>query len=76
MPLVLRAVLFNRHEYHGHRREAAGIKINPQTGEMTVGLQILMPPFDFDLVDAAKGRAKAGPSGPATTQNARPANWK
>ena len=33
----------------------AGVPINPQTGEMTVGWQILMPPFDFDLGDAGKG---------------------
>jgi nitrous-oxide reductase len=33
----------------------AGVPINPQTGEMSVGWQILMPPFDFDLGDAGKG---------------------
>ena len=32
--------------------------INPQTGEMTVGWQILMPPFDFDLGDAGKGASE------------------
>jgi nitrous-oxide reductase len=33
----------------------AGIKVNPQSGEMSVGWQILMPPFNFDLGDAGKG---------------------
>ena len=33
----------------------AGVPINAQTGEMSVGWQILMPPFDFDLGDAGKG---------------------
>ena len=31
-----------------------GIKIEPQSGEMTFGWQILMPPFDYDLGDAGK----------------------
>jgi nitrous-oxide reductase len=31
-----------------------GIKIDRQSGEMSVGWQILMPPFDFDLGDAGK----------------------
>jgi nitrous-oxide reductase len=31
-----------------------GIKIDPKTGEMSVGWQILMPPFDYDLGDAGK----------------------
>lgn len=33
----------------------AGVAINPQSGEMSLGWQILMPPFDFDLGDAGKG---------------------
>ncbi len=33
----------------------AGIKIDPQSGEMSVGFQVLMPPFNFDLGDAGKG---------------------
>lgn len=33
----------------------AGIAIDPKTGEMSVGWQILMPPFDYDLGDAGKG---------------------
>ncbi len=32
----------------------AGVKIDPQTGEMSLGWQILMPPFDFDIGDAGK----------------------
>ena len=32
----------------------AGIKVNPQSGEMTLGWQILTPPFDWDLGDAGK----------------------
>lgn len=33
----------------------SGIAINPKSGEMSVGWQILMPPFNFDLGDAGKG---------------------
>ena len=33
----------------------AGIKIDPKTGQMSLGWQILMPPFDYDLGDAGKG---------------------
>jgi len=32
----------------------AGIKIDPKSGEMSVGWQILTPPFDWDLGDAGK----------------------
>jgi nitrous-oxide reductase len=32
----------------------AGIKIDPKSGEMSLGWQILMPPFDYDLGDAGK----------------------
>ena len=32
----------------------AGIKIDPKTGEMSLGWQIMMPPFDYDLGDAGK----------------------
>lgn len=32
----------------------SGVAINPQSGEMSVGWQILMPPFNFDLGDAGK----------------------
>jgi nitrous-oxide reductase len=33
----------------------SGIKVNPQTGEMSVGWQILTPPFDWDLGSTGKG---------------------
>jgi nitrous-oxide reductase len=33
----------------------AGIQIEPKTGHMSVGFEILMPPFDWDLADAGKG---------------------
>lgn len=32
----------------------SGVKIDPQSGEMSVGWQIVMPPFNFDLGDAGK----------------------
>ena len=32
----------------------AAIKIDPKSGEMSLGWQILMPPFDYDLGDAGK----------------------
>ena len=32
----------------------AGIAIDPKTGEMSVGWEILMPPFNYDLGDAGK----------------------
>jgi nitrous-oxide reductase len=32
----------------------AAVKIDQKTGTMTLGFQILMPPFDFDLGDAGK----------------------
>ena len=31
-----------------------GIKIDPKSGEMSFGWQIVMPPFDYDLGDAGK----------------------
>jgi nitrous-oxide reductase len=34
---------------------AAGIKIDPKTGAMTLGWEVLLPPFDWDLGDAGKG---------------------
>jgi nitrous-oxide reductase len=33
----------------------SGIAVKPDTGEMSVGWQILMPPFNYDLGDAGKG---------------------
>ncbi|HZS08019.1 MAG TPA: Sec-dependent nitrous-oxide reductase [Blastocatellia bacterium] len=32
----------------------SGIAVDPKSGEMSVGWQILMPPFNFDLGDAGK----------------------
>jgi len=32
----------------------AGIKIDPKSGEMSLGWEIMMPPFDYDLGDAGK----------------------
>ena len=34
---------------------AAGIKVDPETGEMSLGWQLLAPPFNYDLGDAGKG---------------------
>ncbi len=33
----------------------AGITVDPKTGEMTLGWEVMMPPFDYDLGDAGKG---------------------
>ena len=33
----------------------AGIRVDPKSGEMTMGFEIQMPPFDYDLSDAGKG---------------------
>jgi nitrous-oxide reductase len=33
----------------------AGLKIDPNTGNMSVGWQIVVPPFNYDLGDAGKG---------------------
>ncbi len=38
-------------EYKG---VVTGIKIDPKTGEMSFGWQIVLPPFDYDLGDAGK----------------------
>jgi nitrous-oxide reductase len=38
-------------EYKG---VVSGVKIDPKTGEMSLGWQIAMPPFDYDLGDAGK----------------------
>jgi nitrous-oxide reductase len=32
----------------------SGIKIDPKTGQMAIGWQIVLPPFDYDLGDAGK----------------------
>jgi len=36
----------------------AGIAVDPKTGNMSLGWQVLMPPFDYDLGDAGKGPSK------------------
>lgn len=33
----------------------AGIAVNAQSGEMSLGWEVLMPPFNYDLGDAGKG---------------------
>jgi nitrous-oxide reductase len=33
----------------------SGVKVDPKTGEMSVGFQIITPPFNWDLGDAGKG---------------------
>jgi nitrous-oxide reductase len=33
----------------------AGINVDPNTGQMSLGWEILMPPFNYDLGDAGKG---------------------
>ncbi|MCI0616978.1 nitrous-oxide reductase, partial [bacterium] len=33
----------------------AGIAVNPKTGQMSLGWEVMMPPFDYDLGDAGKG---------------------
>jgi nitrous-oxide reductase len=38
-------------EYKG---VVAAMKIDPKTGEISMGFEILMPPFDYDLGDAGK----------------------
>ena len=36
------------------RASSPAIKIDPKSGEMSLGWEILMPPFDYDLGDAGK----------------------
>jgi nitrous-oxide reductase len=38
-----------------YRGSLIGIKVDPKSGTMSVGWQILTPPFDWDLGDAGKG---------------------
>lgn len=33
----------------------AGIAVDPKTGQMSLGWEVMMPPFDYDLGDAGKG---------------------
>ncbi len=46
-------------ELEDYATEYAGmitaLKVHPESGEMSVGFQILMPPFDFDLASTGKG---------------------
>jgi len=37
------------------RGVVAGIKVDPKDGTMSMGFEVLMPPFDWDLSDAGKG---------------------
>ncbi len=52
-PVPQRAVGVDKYatEYKGI---IAGVKIDPQSGEMALAWQLLMPPFDYDLGDAGK----------------------
>ena len=36
----------------------AGIAVDPKTGNMSVGWEVMMPPFNYDLGDAGKGPSK------------------
>lgn len=36
----------------------AGIAVDPKSGKMSLGWQVLMPPFNYDLGDAGKGPSK------------------
>ncbi len=36
----------------------AGIAVDPTSGKMTLGWEVLMPPFNYDLGDAGKGPSK------------------
>jgi nitrous-oxide reductase len=38
-------------QYQG---SVTGVKINPQSGDMSLGWQIKLPPFDYDIGDAGK----------------------
>ncbi|MEW6208954.1 MAG: Sec-dependent nitrous-oxide reductase [Acidobacteriota bacterium] len=40
---------------NNYKGVVAGVAIDAKSGEMSLGWQILMPPFDFDLGDAGKG---------------------
>jgi nitrous-oxide reductase len=37
-----------------YRGVVAGIAVDPKTGQLSVGWEIMMPPFDYDLGDAGK----------------------
>jgi nitrous-oxide reductase len=37
---------------------ACGVTVDAQTGRMSVGWEVMLPPFDYDLGDAGKGPSK------------------
>jgi nitrous-oxide reductase len=41
-----------------YKGTVAGIAVDPKTGTMSLGWEVLMPPFDYDLGDAGKGPSK------------------
>ena len=49
----------------------SGIKVDPQTGEMSVGWQILTPPFDWDLGSTGKGPSSGWAFWTSTTRKWR-----
>ncbi len=53
---------------------AAGIKIDPQSGAMSLGWELLMPPFDYDLGDAGKLVSDGWMFWSCTTRSGRPAS--
>ncbi|MBE7515573.1 MAG: Sec-dependent nitrous-oxide reductase [Chloracidobacterium sp.] len=43
-------------DYAGqYKGVVSGIAVDPNSGEMSVGWQVMMPPFNYDLGDAGKG---------------------
>jgi nitrous-oxide reductase len=40
---------------NNYKGVVAGVSIDAKSGDMSLGWQIMMPPFDFDLGDAGKG---------------------
>ena len=39
----------------GYKGIVAGMAVDPKTGQISLGWEIMMPPFDYDLGDAGKG---------------------
>jgi len=39
---------------HDYKGLAAGIKIDPKSGAMSLGWEVMLPPFDYDIGDAGK----------------------
>ena len=50
----------------------SGLKVDKATGTLSVGWQVLTPPFNWDPDRPARGRAPAGRSGRPTTPRWRP----